>query len=116
MTSCGGEALSIPSELAMSGRRRRRRVTSRFWLIIGLIVFVYAIGSYTKGFIEIWRLRQQIVAVELEIANAQTRNQQLREELAYLQSDEYIEKVAREELGLILPGETPVILTTPTDR
>lgn len=103
--------MSIPNQQTNSVRRRRRRLTTRFWLIIGLLVFGYAAVSYTTGFLEIWRLRQEIQRVELEIAATKTRNEQLRHELAYLQSDEYIEKVAREELGLVRPGETPVIFT-----
>lgn len=96
-------------------RRKRLRLTPRFWLITALAIFAYIAASYASGFVEIWRLRVEIHQVKEEIVEAEARNEQLRKELHYLQSDEYIEKVAREELGLVKPGETPVILTSPSE-
>jgi cell division protein FtsL len=37
------------------------------------------------------------------------KNQKLKDEVKMSKSDSYIEKLARERLGLIKPGETPVI-------
>ncbi len=96
-------------------RRQRLRLTPRFWLIVALATFVYIAASYASGFLEVWRLRMEIRQVRAEIADTEARNQELRNELEYLQSDEYIEKVAREELGLVKPGETPVLFTSPNE-
>jgi len=112
-----GLAVMYTSDRRKSGsRRRRKRVTPRFWIIVASIVFIYLGSSYAAGFIEIWRMRGEIRQIQEEIAAAEARNDALRQELDYLLSDEYIEKVAREELGLVKPGETPVIVTTPNGR
>jgi len=95
-----------------AGRRKRWRVTPRFWLLVALAFFLYIAASYAAGFAEIWRLKGEIRKVQEEIAAAEAQNEALRRELEYLQSDEYIEKAAREELGLVRPGETPVLITT----
>ena len=41
------------------------------------------------------------------------RNKQLEEEIANWQSPEYVERAAREELGLVKPGETMYIFAQP---
>lgn len=104
--------LTDPVHRSPRARRKRLRLTPRFWAIVALLCFVYIATSYALGFIAIWRLKAEIRQVQGEIAAAEARNEQLRRELEYLQSDEYIEKVAREELGLVRPGETPVLFTT----
>lgn len=90
--------------------RKRWRVTPRFWTLLVAVFVLYMTVSYATGFIQIWRVKNEIARVRAQIEAIEAHNQALREELAYLQSDEYIEKVAREELGLVMPGETAVII------
>lgn len=100
----------IGARPTQNGRRKRRRVTPRFWFILGLVVLASIATSYVSGFIDIWRMQKEMARIEAEIAAAEERIEELRRELDYVQSQEYIEKVAREELGLVMPGETPVIV------
>lgn len=93
-----------------NARKRRLRVTPRFFGVIAALFLLSMAVSYVSGFVEIWKIRREIRQVEEEIAQVEQRNAQLREELEYLQSDEYIEKVAREELGLVKPGETAIFV------
>lgn len=93
--------------------RRRWRVTPRFWSLLVAVFALYMSISYVTGFLQIWRVQKEIARVRAQIEAIEAHNQALREELAYLESDEYIEKVAREELGLVMPGETAVILSAP---
>lgn len=92
--------------------RKRWRVTPRFWTLAAAVFVIYMAVSYVSGFVQIWRLENEIQRVRAEIERIEAENERLREELAYLLSDEYIEKAAREELGLVMPGETAVIVTT----
>ena len=64
------------------------------------------------GILRIVQLQGEIRAVRQEVMVLKTRNQQLRHELARLQSDEYIEQVARRELGLVRPGERVYVVVT----
>jgi cell division protein FtsB len=47
--------------------------------------------------------------LQSEIDDLETRYERLRALDDYLNSDEYIEAVAREQLGLVKPGETAFI-------
>lgn len=92
---------------------RRWKVTPRFWALLAAVYALYMAVSYATGFWQIWRLEAEIRRVEARIASVEAENEALRRQLSYMQSDEYIEKVAREELGLVMPGEVAVIVASP---
>jgi cell division protein FtsB len=64
-----------------------------------------------KGLIESKRARRQSDALEATVEQLRQENARLRDTAKRLQSDpSAIELVAREELGLIRPGEVLVVL------
>jgi cell division protein FtsB len=56
-----------------------------------------------------YSINRQIEQVEQEKQSVMDKNQKLKDEVKMSKSDSYIEKLARERLGLVKPGETPVI-------
>jgi len=56
---------------------------------------------------DVEKLGQKAEILNKQLAQRQAENAQLKKELTELQSDEYVEKVAREQLGLIRRGEIP---------
>jgi cell division protein FtsB len=54
-------------------------------------------------------IKKQIVERKTEEQKLKVKNQKLQDEIKMSASDIYIEKLAREKLGLIKQGETPVI-------
>ncbi|OUM99454.1 MAG: hypothetical protein BAA04_08785 [Firmicutes bacterium ZCTH02-B6] len=89
----------------------RLRVKPRFFVLIGVFFLaVYLVYGYVDGFLRMRAMRAELERVRAEIQRYQELNAQLRAEIEHYNSDEYIERVAREELGLVKPGETPVIV------
>ena len=83
----------------------RLRIRPRFCVIliaVMLIVFSISIGL---SFRELRLGRQRLAEVNADHAALQQQLGVLREELEYAQSDDYVERVARGELGLMMPGE-----------
>lgn len=81
------------------------RITPRFCLIligVMLIVFSASIGLSRR---DLAKGAERLEAVYAEHAALEQQLDQLREDLAYAQTDDYIERVARDELGLMRPGE-----------
>lgn len=80
-------------------------------LIIG--VFVVIIGYIGilifKQEMYISELNRQTAEAQQRLEQDQRENQALTEEKQKLRQPEYIEKVAREELGMTRPGEVPYI-------
>jgi cell division protein FtsB len=65
-----------------------------------------------KGALEVRAQAKKLDAIEAEISNLDNENKQLTTEIQALRSDpNAIEKLAREELKLVKPGE--IVLVTP---
>ncbi|HLT57785.1 MAG: septum formation initiator family protein [Limnochordales bacterium] len=105
-------ASSQPGVMAMARSSGGRiRVRPRFFVILGvLFLSAYLLYGYVDGFVRMGAMRAELERVRAEIARYEALNAQLRAELEHYNSDAYIERVAREELGLVKPGETPVML------
>ncbi len=79
-----------------------------------VVVYFLVAGSFAA--IRSHQLRQQQGQLETDIQQLQGRFQRLQALSDYLNSDEYIEAVARQQLGLVREGETGfvVISTVPS--
>lgn len=83
----------------------RRRPTPKFWLLMiitTLVVFSVSFGvlqyRFAEGQRELERIRDYRDDLILKVND-------LRGEVDYIQTDDYIIRAARDELGLIMPGE-----------
>lgn len=54
-------------------------------------------------------INQQTTSVQKQLDDATEQNKNLKIEKENLQKPEYIERVARDELGMTKPGEVPYI-------
>ncbi len=61
-------------------------------------------------------MREEARAIQQRIEQLKQQNHRLSNELDYLHSDQYIEKAAREHLGLVRPGDVAVIIASPNDN
>ncbi|HYS15925.1 MAG TPA: septum formation initiator family protein [Candidatus Binatia bacterium] len=70
-------------------------------LAVGLAVFG------VKESVRAWQLRHDMQTVERELTTLRTRQEQLTRTVDRLRNDPlYIEKLAREEMGMVREGET----------
>lgn len=63
--------------------------------------------------LDAYRARQELETIRQEIASLRARNLSLQAELSSPRLDEEIERTARHELGLVRPGDHPVVLIWP---
>ena len=97
--------------MAEGSRRNRRRIKP--WMVICLALVLWVGFHFAKNASVNYKLKQDIISLQKEIAALEMRSRQLEEEIANWQSPEYVERVAREELGLVKPGETVYKLSQP---
>lgn len=83
----------------------RRHMTARFWFlmtVITVIVFAVSFGvlqlRYSQGRRQLEEVTERHKALYLQVND-------LKEELEYAKTDDYIMRAARDELGLIMPSE-----------
>lgn len=89
----------------MEGRKRKRRFyffVPLMAIIIGYFAFVLVSQQVHLG-----QLAENQAAAEARLSAAQEENEALKEEKAALSDPAYIEKIAREELGMTRHGELP---------
>ena len=84
---------------------RRCRISPRFYLIViafMLVVFGASFGvSYSRLMDEVGSLN----SAKAEKADLNAEIRMLEQEFTDLHTDEYIERLAREECGMLYPGE-----------
>ena len=95
------------------------RVLAPSWIGPGIaVLFVVPLlvyGAYSIGdrWYQNFLLTQQEEAIRVEVMRLREENLRLQRELVVARSDAGIEKVAREKLGLIKPGDTAIQLVGP---
>lgn len=74
------------------------------WAII-LLLILYIVFLFSDKYARTLQLKEDIKRLELEIEDFKLKNDNLSQEIKLLKSDKYVEKIAREELGLTKPDE-----------
>ncbi len=95
----------LPYHLTMPQSKRSHR-----WVIYALSAFIVTLSLFTifgeRGAIHLLRLWQEKKTLEENNFLLQKENETFRERIHRLRHDDlFLEKVAREELGLVRPGE-----------
>ncbi|MBI4300112.1 MAG: septum formation initiator family protein [Chloroflexi bacterium] len=85
----------------------------RLLLLLALPVLIYFGFATIAKAIETYELKQEQGRIQRDIGQLESRNADLQKTADYLKSDDYIEKVAREQLNLIKPGEKAVVVIAP---
>ncbi|MBI2502682.1 MAG: septum formation initiator family protein [Candidatus Latescibacteria bacterium] len=84
-------------------------------LVLGFILYLFVGGD--EGLLEIRRQSQALALLQARLDQLQAENDSLRQILWMLEHDkDYIEKVAREEYGMIKPGEKVYRLRGPGEQ
>ncbi len=91
-----------------------RRVThlspAKIIFAITALIVVYFLFIFAGSRFRAEQVNSQRSQLQEEISSMQSRYDQLQNLEKYLQSDEYVEKVAREQLGLVKAGETGIVI------
>jgi cell division protein FtsL len=74
------------------------------WAII-LLLILYIVFLFSDKYAQTLQLKEDIKILESEIEELKLKNNNLSEEVESLKSDKFVEKIAREELGLTKPDE-----------
>lgn len=80
-------------------------------LSIAILIFALClIVSLSRDIINLIQKEEEIEGSQLEVEELEVKNEELKKQLEYVKSAEFLEKEAREKLGLAREGETVVIL------
>lgn len=96
------------------GQSRAKRNT--FSWILGAVLFLAVAASFCMRQSEVMAAKRRLANLEKEIQHYQSMNEVLLKQAETLRSNGYIEKTAREKLGLVKPGEFQYMLVTQTTK
>ena len=80
------------------------------WIAVLLIIGTFLAVQVGRQVYASWSIGPEADGIRAEIANMEARNQALRQELKYLQSNAFLSAEARRLLNLGLPGEQVLII------
>lgn len=77
---------------------------------ITIAVCLLVINGLIHSTYDLWRKQDLLVKAKQDLAKQKQENQELKAQLSYVQSDEFLETEARDKLFLVKPGESDVII------
>jgi cell division protein FtsL len=90
----------------MAARRRYRIRWIRVLVLLTAAYFLYLAAGQQY---ELYTIHRETYTLKDRIADLEQSNKSLTDEKARLVTPAYVEKIAREQLGLVKPGEVPYI-------
>ena len=82
----------------------------RLVLIVGFFIVAYMLYNLAVSIYENYQIEKHIAEFEARNEELQSENKQKQDDLAYYISDEYIDKIAKQNLNLVNPGEKIIVI------
>jgi cell division protein DivIC len=79
------------------------------WAIVLFLTFLFVV-TYGERLATKTKLEATLVAQETRLVEVRQRQQALQQQLIYVRSDAYIEEAARNNLGMVQPGDELLIV------
>jgi cell division protein FtsB len=81
-----------------------------FSLVLSVLLFVFFLAG-DRGLLQVRKQRAQVGALQVEVSTIAGRNEALEREVARMTKDPAaVEKIAREDLQLVAPGDVVLVL------
>jgi cell division protein FtsB len=84
----------------------------RLAAVLVVPLLLYALVATGQKALENYRLNQEADALRNDVVVLRTENVQLQKQIEGARTDAAIETIAREQLGLIKPGDHPLVLVS----
>jgi cell division protein FtsB len=85
----------------------------RLAAVLVVPLLLYALVATGQKALDNFRLNQDADALRAEVVSLRSENIQLQKQIELARTDAAIEAIAREQLGLIKPGDHPLVLISP---
>ncbi|MDE2965905.1 MAG: septum formation initiator family protein [Chloroflexota bacterium] len=113
------DAAAVPAPEAQHTTAQPRQAAALPWVVrwvafvCSLLLVGFVVFSGVEGLLQANSLDDRIIETRAEIEQLRRDTQQLAALVAWLDSDAYIERIAREDLGMVRPGEESFAVHAP---
>ena len=94
----------------MKKKRGPQFPLTQFIAIVVITISFFLVVDFARRTATIYRIKSEAARLEEEVAEARARSEALEARLGYVQSDAYVEEIARTQLKWAQPGETVVVV------
>jgi cell division protein FtsL len=84
----------------------------RLAAVLAVPLLLYALVMTGQKAVENYQLNQQAGGLRAQIVGLRAQNVQLQQQIEQARTDAAIETIAREQLGLVKPGDRPLVLVS----
>jgi cell division protein FtsL len=104
--------------MGQSTERRKEKITylpavnktSRFprvrlMPVLAVLAVIYFSALFIAQYSRLVQLRHSLQSIEMDIQTVRMQNEEMLKEIERLHSPSYVEQMARQELGMVRPGE-----------
>ena len=109
-----------PAQFAEPPPARSGALWRAGWILLTLLFLAAIILDAffsESGILQVWTLEEEYKLLAVEISHLEGENAELEEEIEELRArPEAIERVAREQLGFVKPGEDTFLFPAPTEE
>ena len=88
----------------------------RLAAVLVVPLLLYALVATGQKAVDNYRLNREANGLRAEILGLRSDNIQLQKQIEQARTDTAIETIAREQLGLIKPGDHPLVLVSPSTQ
>ena len=103
-----------PRPAGPAARPERKHLSPRSYLAVSLLFSAVVFGLFLvseRGFLQVRRQRAETARMQAEVSALDAENRRLEAEVAAMTNDpKAVEKIAREKLGLVKPGDVVLVL------
>ncbi len=101
--------------MAREEGRKSKKVRLDLGRVLLLVLALWVALGFARNAVANYKLRREIESLNRRIAVLEMRKEDLEREIEEWLSPENVEKIAREQLGLVKPGEVVYRLSEPAD-
>ena len=94
----------------MKKKRAPQFPLTHFIAIIVITIALFLAVDFARRTAATYNIKNEAVRTAEEVSAAQARHQALQRRLRYVQSDAYVEEIARTQLKWVRPGEIAVVV------
>jgi cell division protein FtsB len=107
------KVVRFPTAAKKAKRTSRRRFRLKGPAVVLLLVLGFVFYSFGEQMVELYNVRHEVEEIRHQMDMLQKKNLEMKKKVEYLQSDAYVERMAREKLSLIKPGEKIILEAKP---
>lgn len=87
-----------------------KTMVKKIFYIVIVIIGVYLIINLGSNIANLWQRQEEVGRTRQGLETLKKENKDLKAQSEYFQTPEFLEREAREKLGLVRPGEKQVII------